>query len=99
MKTKHTPGEWKVGKKSTSRNKEYIPIGTAGYFKTIAQTTPLNDLATEEDWANAQLMASAPVLLDACLEMMNYFEVNNKTESVIYKMLSLATKQAIYKPL
>lgn len=68
---KHTPGPWHVGNVNKSRNKEFISIncGEGNAVYTIAQTIPLRDSATDEDRANARLIAAAPELLEALADL------------------------------
>lgn len=62
MKSKHTPGPWKV----LDNNPEVLPIVCKG-FDTIAH---IRDAGVWADYfeveANAHLVAAAPDLLEAC---------------------------------
>lgn len=60
--TKFTPGPWNVGKLYLNRTKEHIPVNAP--FGTIVITTPKIKKATEEDWANARLIAVAPEMYE-----------------------------------
>lgn len=57
-KTAHTPLPWKVGKIYTVRGKQHVPI-LCDNFKSIAATTPVINIATEEDSANAAFIVKA----------------------------------------
>ena len=75
MKTKHTPGPW---------NLETVPIQSAGGSNTCHKIGPFNaciyddwsprksGISEEENLANAKLIAAAPELLEALIEISNY---------------------------
>jgi hypothetical protein len=65
MSKKHTPGPWKIIKGAKDFGSGYaikaIPRGGYPYF--IAE---IYDTSSEENLANARLIAAAPALLAAC---------------------------------
>lgn len=69
---KHTAGPWDLAKVYTSRKKEYLPVvkRSEKVVYTVAIITPLQFKTTEEDRANAKLIAAAPELLETlvCLK-------------------------------
>jgi len=68
--SKHTPGEW-----FTSRPNRTIYIESrigGGMLQEVAACGPTE--ATEQQEANAQLIAAAPELLEACKTMAEWFK-------------------------
>ena len=73
MKTKptHTPGEWKLGIRQP--NSSYFIYGPLG--EEVADCDRLTNF-TDENQANAQLIAASPELLDACKIAMELIKTN-----------------------
>jgi len=73
-KSKHTPGKWQVTKGSSH---VFVNEGTGHdgvICKMSDRSSPLQwaaDAASEENSANARLIASAPALLEACKEALS----------------------------
>ncbi len=67
MKTKYTKGEWKVDEKRNLATNEFSLFAGKKYIGrfTLAAPYPLGKEATDEMYANAKLIASAPELLEA----------------------------------
>lgn len=60
---RHTPGPWEVNR---LRNDLFVEGGIRDGHGVCCQVQLLCDTATEEDFANARLISSAPDLLAAC---------------------------------
>lgn len=75
MKTKHTPGPWKVSETADENNNEII-VYEAGHEKGagIASVSPLPFYSSESQRANAQLIAAAPELLEVCRDLLEIVE-------------------------
>ena len=57
-KSKHTPGPWSCGRKSTSRINKILSLENRMYVNEIASM-----IKTKDELANAKLIAAAPELL------------------------------------
>jgi hypothetical protein len=76
-KTRHTPGPWKVGRKSSNPGEgleiaaksKFIAWGTSTYNEDKDE-----DVITGEDRANARLIAAAPELLGAIKGLIDQLE-------------------------
>lgn len=75
METKHTKGEWEVTKDAF--NKQQLHFGLSiktkigNDIKYIATIEEIGFFTEEENEANAKLIASAPELLEALIEISN----------------------------
>ncbi len=89
MKTKHTKGEWIY---SSYSNFDYGVYSMEGDSSDIAL---VRDRGVDgEAEANANLIAVAPELLDACIDILRILELN-KTNTNLYqrnKLISLINK-------
>ena len=65
MTKQHTPGPWRIGSRQTS-TPSYIDAGKGFNYRLI---TRVRDVDMDEGKANARLIAAAPDLLAACVEM------------------------------
>lgn len=92
---KHTPGPWEVGKIYTSRNKEFIPVNvkSENCVYTIINTVPLKNNATDEDKANAKLIAAAPDMFEIVKELYDW-AIKNETYGRIFPKIEAAYKKA-----
>lgn len=93
METKHTKGEWEVNGNGV------FPRGRSNNICTVSrQVYDLNSNGTfksdEESFANAQLIASAPELLDGCELFLEYLKRKGDTKSVMYNSIQLLIKKA-----
>ncbi len=87
METKHTPGEWKV----IPYNGYQKCIGTDKY--TICHTTiALEDKDKVQAEANAKLIAAAPDLLAAALQIKNEIDTEGLLQGSYEKLLEAIEK-------
>lgn len=93
METTHTPGKWVIhnGNKIAST----AEISKAGYRRYICE---MWGMETPECKANAQLIATAPELLNACifmLEAIQQGEVHKISETILRNVIEKATNRAM----
>lgn len=68
MEKEHTPGPW-FAKPEEASDRRGIAIVALGNGWIVATITPDEDRKTDViDWANARLIAAAPILLETLLE-------------------------------
>ena len=94
MKTKITKGKWSV--KVRDENENPLPVASLEITSDesdawIAKVQNNGVIENKEGWANAKIIASAPDMLEALIQMRNYFGENDKTTSEHY-MFSIADK-------
>ena len=90
---KHTPGPWRVEFHDTGQYTAHIQ----GEYpnKTIRTIAVILPYAGEgESRANANLIASAPELLEACKEAERYLRFNKGNGSVAYDKVAQAIAKA-----
>lgn len=100
---KHTPGPWRaVGPSGNDGEAEVIK--TANGSRSIGWTSNTYDAAkpagdvestTEEDRANGRLWATAPDLLDACIQVLTASEDGGGMEDIDWDGLRAAVKSAV----
>jgi len=101
METKHTPGPWKLGRKSKHGYYQYIGgdswdemIKVCVAIETIEETK----LVSDEGIANAKLIAAAPELLASLLlakKLIGNFRIKNEVPTQeVYEKIELAIKKA-----
>lgn len=83
MKNKFTPGPWKVSDREMKKN-EHGALGIDIDFKkyTLSNATVwcLDDEPSEEEKANARLIAAAPELLDVCQTFPGFNAISHAPE-------------------
>ena len=87
MRTKHTNGQWTAEK----INKNYMILSDRMYIGSISSS----DVESEQAEANAQLIASAPELLEALLAVqkdLEQFSLLPSTENLINNAILKAIK-------
>ena len=67
---KHTPGPWKVISEQTSREVEVFEIAEISHYRVIRDARGDGFDAQGHDLADARLIAAAPELLEALLELL-----------------------------
>ena len=86
MNLKHTRGPWKIGYNDES-GPELI-TGNDDFVATVVQDTGYSDIAfselSDEEQANARLIASAPEMLEALMTLYKESEPQ-ETESPFFK--------------
>lgn len=92
--SKHTPGEWEVreGDLRTNGRGEFIEISVEEKVITSIEESEDVQGVSDEERANAHLIASAPDLLEACKNLIERYECDNFTSVPIKQ-----AKQAIAK--
>ncbi len=68
-KAKHTPGPWRQNDHPQRGNQLYVRIGS-GCANAIVERKDTFGKVSDEDIANARLIAAAPDLLEACRQML-----------------------------
>lgn len=63
MKSNHTPGPWKIQEYDDA---VIIENGFSGPVRELARVFTINPVTSNEDHANARLIAAAPDLLESC---------------------------------
>ncbi len=97
MKTKHTPGPWKLNHSNFTIEKEgrfasWIEIKKNG--KTLAEAKGFHHgIQNVKCKANAKLIAAAPELLEACVIALIHLETD-EIEKGVQHMLKLAIQKA-----
>ena len=87
---KHTKGPWMI-----KHDGDAIQIGQIKSGRFIAMALPCeSDVATEEDYANAQLIAAAPELLEACDKVLSMLDPSNRREDKMWNILYDAIDKA-----
>lgn len=85
MSTAHTPGPWQL----TDSGPNCFKIGSDSAGKVIGYTFPRTKVErghpvpvepTDEDWANANLMAAAPIMLEALKMALDVLETHNMAQ-------------------
>lgn len=103
MKTKHTQGKWKVdffgNLQSTIESENGVRIAETKSFNNDGIETEIQftDATTEEQHANAKLIASAPEMLEKLISIKNWLENNkskNREESAELESIKYLIKQA-----
>ncbi len=89
---KHTDGEWNMIYTDTidQPKKSILSIHSRG--KVIAKV--YGDVEELEEEANARLIAAAPELLQAVIELIEDFEPTKEYQREIFKRAKLAIKKA-----
>lgn len=94
MKTKHTKGNWTIvhpyGVNSFPGIDAIGNYGEGNFSVIILGTkdelSGVQGKNNEEIIANAKLIASAPDLLDACMSLLQNFEINKKYNNTLTEM-------------
>lgn len=94
----HTPGPWVVGGASGNEGEAREIVAASRTIAWSASTWDEDegDVVTEEDDANAHLIAAAPDLLAALKELVDYDEGSNEPGEFGYEILQRC-KAAIAK--
>lgn len=90
IEKKHTPGQWVI-----HRNDPFI-ISNEENCKTVRYICEMWGMETPEGKANAQLIATAPELLNACifmLEAIQQGEVHKISETILRNVIDKATNK------
>ena len=78
MNTKHTPGPWVLGDSDLYCSSLSVHCGTRQGHTTICRMVSLEyGIGVGEVEANCRLISAAPELLEACRQMMRWFEVDD----------------------
>lgn len=94
---KGTPGPWSAGEDEESMATSIITAGNGDILCVVGTFMT----STEEDLANAELIASAPDLLEACLRARNQFYAAgyepkagsmNPTECLLAQLIAAISK-------
>ena len=86
MKTKHTPGVWGA----TGHDGKNCVIIESDKWGSIAKTLPIGCISQES--ANAQLIAQAPEMLSALLEIVGIYEDSEKNNGLAELLARIASK-------
>ena len=95
MKTKHTQSEWILNTQIDMELYKVVDLLVFTY-ENNDKSKPfaicrIHGESTEEGQANAKIIAAAPDMLEALIQVRNYFGENDKTTSEHY-MFSIADK-------
>lgn len=91
MKTKHTPGPWKVLQSRHRNYPELVIEGPGSYVCTIEETGGKSDIAQAA--ADASLICAAPEMLEALQELYNRYGIPHAAMNAkIKELINKATK-------
>lgn len=101
MKTNHTKGEWIAVSNTTLYSMIYSKSGKSiAEVKSYGTEKPFNNPTIKQREANARLIAAAPDLLEACIQLFDYYksecpipnlEVLKKAQNAIKKSNKMKT--------
>ena len=91
METKHTPGEWKLQNDSPQIKEHTIEIRNHKH-EWICSIIPFGRKTKEEFEANSKLIAAAPDLLAAALQIKNEIDTEGLLQESYKKLLEAIEK-------